>query len=221
MNPTKLYVDLTCYGFCWFKKKKKSLSPAGISINISGAWLMASLARPCGSQAWLPWPGVGLPRWQGLQAGHAVGGGQTWVPPVIPSSPWADWWRGLTGSWGEVLSSFSLKQAWWARHGVLKPRLGTFLCDCAYIPSPWGHTHGLFGGPWLAGGLPLRDVCSAAPGSFPAPRGPARCLHAASPKPDRRAGHQVWELERAIDMCIRNTVTDNWKGLHVTPLGTA
>ena len=24
MNPTKLYPDLTCYGFCWFKKKKKS-----------------------------------------------------------------------------------------------------------------------------------------------------------------------------------------------------
>lgn len=34
----------------------------------------------------------------------------------------------------------------------------------------------------------------------PHPSGPAWCLHVASPKPDSRAGHQVWELERAIDM---------------------
>lgn len=56
-----------------------------------------------------------------------------------------------------------------------------------------------------------------APGSFPAPQGPAWGLHDASPQSDRRAGHQVWELERAIDMCIYDAVTDTRKGSHVTP----
>lgn len=85
-DPLKPYPGLTCYGFCWLKM---NLSPACINVNISGAWLMASFAQPCRSQAWLPWPGMVLPRWQGLREGRAVGGGWTWMPPFILSSPWA------------------------------------------------------------------------------------------------------------------------------------
>ena len=87
-NPLKPYPDLTCYGFCWLKM---NLSPACIHTNISEAWLMASFARPCRSQAWLPclvWRSPGGRGWE--WAVQLAGGGREclqsfWVAPGLIS----------------------------------------------------------------------------------------------------------------------------------------
>lgn len=92
-------------------------------------------------------------------------------------------------------------------------------------PHSWS-----LGGHWLIGGLPLEEICSVAPGNA-TPQGPAWGLHAASPKSDRRAGHQgiregdryvyIWRSHGQMQRLTRNlsgnrlkmksVINDSWK----------